>query len=101
LPSYTTSCPYHPHTDTPMSPPPLLLIHLFFFNAPATTEIYTLSLHDALPILRLAISCWRTPASIRAACCSSVFTGTNCIVGRPIASHVPSASRPSFLFRLT
>src|SRR5688572_31304951 len=25
----------------------------FFFNAPATTEIYTLSLHDALPILRL------------------------------------------------
>ena len=25
---------------------------LFFFNAPATTEIYTLSLHDALPIYR-------------------------------------------------
>src|SRR5688572_32807579 len=24
----------------------------FFFNAPATTEIYTLSLHDALPIYR-------------------------------------------------
>src|SRR5688572_33006501 len=23
----------------------------FFFNEPATTEIYTLSLHDALPIL--------------------------------------------------
>ena len=23
---------------------------LFFFNDPATTEIYTLSLHDALPI---------------------------------------------------
>src|SRR5438270_13204218 len=23
---------------------------LFFFNAPPTTEIYTLSLHDALPI---------------------------------------------------
>ena len=23
----------------------------FFFNDPATTEIYTLSLHDALPIL--------------------------------------------------
>ena len=23
---------------------------VFFFNAPATTEIYTLSLHDALPI---------------------------------------------------
>src|SRR5438552_14482217 len=25
---------------------------LFFFTAPATTEIYTLSLHDALPISR-------------------------------------------------
>src|SRR5437588_8330412 len=27
-----------------------LLFLLFFFNDPATTEIYTLSLHDALPI---------------------------------------------------
>src|SRR2546426_6588701 len=27
-------------------------IHLFFFNDTATTEIYTLSLHDALPISR-------------------------------------------------
>src|SRR5206468_12280228 len=26
--------------------------HFFFFNDPATTEIYTLSLHDALPISR-------------------------------------------------
>src|SRR5947199_5241785 len=29
----------------------LLFIFFFFFNDPATTEIYTLSLHDALPIL--------------------------------------------------
>src|SRR6266550_9035695 len=28
----------------------LLFIFLFFFNDTATTEIYTLSLHDALPI---------------------------------------------------
>src|SRR5258707_1447451 len=28
------------------------LLHFFFFNDTATTEIYTLSLHDALPILR-------------------------------------------------
>src|SRR5438034_8188840 len=28
------------------------LLLLFFFNATATTEIYTLSLHDALPISR-------------------------------------------------
>src|SRR2546422_5381442 len=30
------------------SPPPTLVF--FFFNDTATTEIYTLSLHDALPI---------------------------------------------------
>src|SRR5947199_1471676 len=29
----------------------LLYLQLFFFNDTATTEIYTLSLHDALPIL--------------------------------------------------
>src|SRR5271168_5532947 len=28
-------------------------LYSFFFNDTATTEIYTLSLHDALPILRL------------------------------------------------
>src|SRR5436309_7546338 len=27
-------------------------LFIFFFNDPATTEIYTLSLHDALPIYR-------------------------------------------------
>src|SRR5262245_65837078 len=42
--------------------------HIFFFNAPETTEIYTLSLHDALPIflthlgaalgLGLLLVCW-------------------------------------------
>ena len=31
-----------------------VVIILFFFNDTATTEIYTLSLHDALPILRCA-----------------------------------------------
>src|SRR5438309_11549409 len=31
----------------------LLFIFFFFFNDTATTEIYTLSLHDALPILML------------------------------------------------
>src|SRR5439155_21291293 len=30
----------------------LYIIPLFFFNDTATTEIYTLSLHDALPISR-------------------------------------------------
>src|SRR6266403_6313996 len=30
----------------------LLFLFFFFFNDTATTEIYTLSLHDALPIFR-------------------------------------------------
>src|SRR5262249_61228408 len=34
---------YTPHSIT-------LILRSFFFNATATTEIYTLSLHDALPI---------------------------------------------------
>src|SRR5207249_11470065 len=29
-----------------------LLCHFFFFNVTAPTEVYTLSLHDALPIYR-------------------------------------------------
>src|SRR3989441_4548726 len=34
---------------------PSLCIFFFFFNDTATTEIYTLSLHDALPICRVAL----------------------------------------------
>src|SRR5690349_24785450 len=32
----------------------------FFFNDTAPTEIYTLSLHDALPIFRVRSKCGRT-----------------------------------------
>src|SRR5947208_6025208 len=39
---YTLSCSVHITVLSPRC--------LFFFNATATTEIYTLSLHDALPI---------------------------------------------------
>src|SRR5258708_8009845 len=35
-----------------VQPPSPLFLSFFFFNDTATTEIYTLSLHDALPILR-------------------------------------------------
>src|SRR6266571_6197155 len=35
---------------SPVDPPAVTLRRLFFFNDTATTEIYTLSLHDALPI---------------------------------------------------
>src|SRR5262249_59929778 len=43
--------PTYPTCFTPMSTSPL-----FFFNDPATTEIYTLSLHDALPIFVSTVS---------------------------------------------
>src|SRR5207302_6165956 len=39
---------YHP--STPLYPYLTFIFFFFFFNDPATTEIYTLSLHDALPI---------------------------------------------------
>ena len=32
------------------------LYNIFFFNDTATTEIYTLSLHDALPISQVLIT---------------------------------------------
>src|SRR3712207_9479980 len=35
----------------------MLLLYYFFFNDTATTEIYTLSLHDALPILKNIVDC--------------------------------------------
>src|SRR5438477_12810075 len=51
-PSTTTTChctdmTYLCRYDSPESPS---LFFFFFFNDTATTEIYTLSLHDALPI---------------------------------------------------
>src|SRR3982751_7143298 len=39
---------------------PRLSVLFFFFNDTATTEIYTLSLHDALPISW----CWRASCSM-------------------------------------
>src|SRR2546430_17723018 len=43
---------------------PLFFLFFFFFNDTATTEIYTLSLHDALPILAawdVLVLPWRHP----------------------------------------
>src|SRR3989454_5099947 len=45
----------------------LLLFFFFFFNDTATTEIYTLSLHDALPIYRQPAAEPRLPVRGRAA----------------------------------
>src|SRR3712207_9549276 len=43
----------------------LLFIFVFFFNDTATTEIYTLSLHDALPIFPLSSSEGTSTAAAR------------------------------------
>src|SRR5205085_12665283 len=43
---YMISLPLSPHLLSSFLP----FYFSFFFNHPATTEIYTLSLHDALPI---------------------------------------------------
>src|SRR5690606_41583841 len=45
----------------------------FFFNHPATTELYTLSLHDALPIW----STWAAPT-----CCPRAWWPTTCACRR-------------------
>src|SRR3989337_3582592 len=39
--------------SSPRAPGGVLFFCFFFFNDTATTEIYTLSLHDALPIYRV------------------------------------------------
>src|SRR5262249_59708981 len=41
-----------------------LFSFFFFFNDTATTEIYTLSLHDALPICIKDLEPWRTLSSL-------------------------------------
>src|SRR2546421_12792704 len=45
---------------------PYTTLFFFFFNDTATTEIYTLSLHDALPICRFAkgAETWRTSTPV-------------------------------------
>src|SRR5437868_10690237 len=49
----------------------LSVFFLFFFNATATTEIYTLSLHDALPIYRASGWAWRRNSPGAARCSPS------------------------------
>src|SRR3712207_8226261 len=41
-----------------------MCVHFFFFNDTATTEIYTLSLHDALPISTVFVSPGIEPPTI-------------------------------------
>src|SRR6266542_4378877 len=73
----------------------------FFFNDTATTEIYTLSLHDALPIGKRPISCHVASVAYTgqgAPCLSPpAWSGWPCVTrtagGSSVASS-PSQSRP-------
>src|SRR5690349_23550515 len=61
----------------------------FFFNDTATTQIYTLSLHDALPIYSVS-----TPESCAATSTAPCRVMT-CPIGWPARRSVPSASAGS------
>src|SRR6266498_5810290 len=69
----------------------LFLVFCFFFNDTATTEIYTLSLHDALPI---SVSSGR--------CASSPPIRSSCAAPRPRSEEPTSElqSRPHLVCRL-
>src|SRR5688572_1949787 len=79
-----------------MSCPPLLL---FFFNDTATTEIYTLSLHDALPISRTTLASPRLRQPTRDRLSPSVqppAPQATAIEQRPaLAAHTGRGRRPT------
>src|SRR2546429_8751003 len=50
------------------------ILSFFFFNDTATTEIYTLSLHDALPIYN---QMWATIVNRDGVVCGVAFSGVN------------------------
>src|SRR3712207_9590953 len=59
----------------------------FFFNDTATTEIYTLSLHDALPIclpLRV-LDKYRTPLDLE----GGILLGVQAVVSKMRSPHAP------------
>src|SRR6266545_514637 len=75
------------------------VVGTFFFNDTATTEIYTLSLHDALPISALApVLRAETPV---VACAKGIERGTHRFMTEIIDECIPGAvaailSGPSF-----
>src|SRR2546430_7631245 len=65
-----------------------MILFLFFFNDTATTEIYTLSLHDALPISAASCSTAAPCSAARAAPSSPSLPGA----ARRCAASPPAAS---------
>src|SRR2546422_1209725 len=75
----------------------LLLSFFFFFNDTATTEIYTLSLHDALPIWKRATSppTSRPDSTPRAACSRPIARATGSSSISPTRHRRPRRDRKS------
>src|SRR3989442_14125644 len=78
----------------------LFLLFFFFFNDTATTEIYTLSLHDALPISSTLLGCepsshtWRS-SSDRAALNASISARISLVALS--VSIIPACLRASMI----
>src|SRR5258706_9673268 len=66
--------------------PSFLFFFFFFFNDTATTEIYTLSLHDALPI-------WRVQAPENEGAPTQPFVAAIDFGGRPSCAQGPIGGR--------
>src|SRR3712207_7811993 len=68
----------------------------FFFNDTATTEIYTLSLHDALPISRRGcwVGRWSTTCGSNLPTSSSARTPPGCVSSSPTCSTTPRGTAP-------
>src|SRR5947208_10334723 len=75
------------------------MIHLVFFNDTATTEIYTLSLHDALPIYayaagrRESMGAYRADAFQRLVCEGGTTVDTTVVDGRPALAQDRKSTR--------
>src|SRR3712207_9456966 len=84
----------------------LIQFHFFFFNDTATTEIYTLSLHDALPILsstRLAAGAGARRAPLTAtstSSCQKAMPVLACSTGRSEEHTSELQSRQYLVCRL-
>src|SRR5438105_10513301 len=69
----------------------ILILLSFLFNVTATTEIYTLSLHDALPILTTSAICGRACNDFDAA--SANLESRVHVVSKPAACAADTSSR--------
>src|SRR5438105_11656385 len=81
----------------------LLCFFFFSFNHPATTEIYTLSLHDALPIWMIGSatpSAAKYCSSFLRACDAVTRTILSCVVSRSEEHTSELQSRVDLVCRL-